>query len=403
MKKGISIVLALTLSAAGVYTVKADELTDAQKQLNNIQNSIDDKKEELADINKEKKSVEKSINDLEEKMKSSSSTLTELNGKISDLNFQTKDLEKKIAQNEANLKEQDEMFKKRVRAIYINGNQGYLDLILNSKSFSDFVSRVDSLGKIMEYDKKLMESIENNKKSLELQKSDIDKKKKETTALKQQADGKLKELQGVSEEKKSLMADLEKDKVAYEKAIKEEEDQSAAIATMVKQIKKKKEEEKKKAEEEKKQQQGQNGGSSNTVVTSPDSPLGKLYCVTGKPTYVTSPYGWRVHPVLGTKRFHAGMDLGVWTGTPIYSLTDGEVIYAGWMSGYGNVIMVDHGSITSVYAHNSSLVGRVGQKVKGGQLISYSGNTGLSSGPHLHFEIRKENGETTNPAPYYVR
>jgi murein DD-endopeptidase MepM/ murein hydrolase activator NlpD len=391
VKKGISVVLALTLSFAAVYSAKADDLTDAQKQLNNIKESINDKKEELSDINKEKKSVEKTLNDLEEKMKNSSESLTQLNGKISDLDSQVDELENLIAQNETSMKDQEELFKKRIRAIYINGNQGYLDLLLNSSSFSDLIGRVDSLFKIMEYDKNLIASIETHKKALEVEKAEIGKKKNETTALKQQANGKLKELQSTTDEKKSLMSQLEKDKAAYERAIKEEENQSAAIAAMVKQIQKKKEEEKK--------NQQQNGSSS----TGSNSSIGKLYCVTGTPTYITSPYGWRVHPVLGTKKFHAGMDIGVFTGTKIYSLADGEVVYSGWMSGYGNVIMVDHGSLISLYAHNSSLVGKVGQKVKGGQLISYSGNTGLSSGPHLHFEIRKDNGETIDPKPYYVK
>ncbi len=390
MKKGISIVLAFTLTIAGVYSVRADELTDAQKKLDNVQESIKDKKEELESINKEKKSVEKTLSDLEDKMKTSSASLTQLNGTISDLGSQVSELEKQIAQNETSLKEQEELFKKRMRAIYINGNQGYLDLLLNSNSFSDFLGRVDSIIKVMEHDKKLINSIETNKKSMEVKKADIERKKQDTNALKQQADAKLKEFQSTSSEKKSLMATLEKDKAAYERAIKEEENQSAAIAAMVKQIQKKKEEEKK----------NQQGGSSNSGT---NSSIGKLYCVTGKPTYITSPYGWRVHPVLGYKRFHAGIDIGVWSGTPLYSLADGEVIYSGWMSGYGNVIMVDHGSLTSVYAHNSSLVGNVGQKVKGGQLIAYSGNTGLSSGPHLHFEIRKANGETIDPNPYYVK
>ena len=275
----------------------------------------------------------------------------------------------------------------------------YLDLLLSASSFSDFIGRAESLIKIMEYDKKLIASIETHKKALEIQKTEIENKKKETTSLRQQADKKLKELQGTTNEKKNLMAELEKDKVAYERAIKEEENQSAAIATIVKAIQKKKEEDRKKEEEKKKQQ---NGGS-NTDVTESNSSIGKLYCVTGTPTYITSPYGWRIHPVLKTRKFHAGMDLGVWSGTKLYSLADGEVIYSGWMSGYGNVIMIDHGTLTSLYAHNSSLVGKVGQKVKGGQLISYSGNTGLSSGPHLHFEIRKANGETTDPKPYYVK
>jgi murein DD-endopeptidase MepM/ murein hydrolase activator NlpD len=391
VKKGISVVLALTLSFAAVYSAKADDLTDAQKQLNNIKESINDKKEELSDINKEKKSVEKTLNDLEEKMKNSSESLTQLNGKISDLDLQVDELENLIAQNETSMKDQEELFKKRIRAMYINGNQGYLDLLLSSSSFSDLIGRVDSLFKIMEYDKNLIASIETHKKALEVEKAEIRKKKDETTALKQQANGKLKELQSTTDEKKSLMSQLEKDKAAYERAIKEEENQSAAIAAMVKQIQKKKEEEKKKQ-----QQSGNTNAGTN-------SSIGKLYCVTGTPTYITSPYGWRVHPVLGTKKFHAGMDIGVFTGTKIYSLADGEVVYSGWMSGYGNVIMVDHGSLISLYAHNSSLVGKVGQKVKGGQLISYSGNTGLSSGPHLHFEIRKDNGETIDPKPYYVK
>jgi murein DD-endopeptidase MepM/ murein hydrolase activator NlpD len=393
VKKGISIVLAFTLCFTGVYSAKADDLTNAKKELSNIQESINDKKEELADINKEKKSVEKTLSELEEKMKSSSANLTQLNGKISDLSSQMGELEKQIVQNEKSMKEQDELFKKRIRAIYINGNQGYLDLLLNSSSFADFIGRIDSLIKVMEYDRNLLDSIENNKRALEVQKVEIEKNKQETAALRQQADGKLKELQGTTNEKKTLMSELEKDKVAYEKAIKEEENQSAAIAAMVKAIQKKK-------DDEKKQQQN---GSSNTVVNGSSSSIGKLYCVTGTPTYITSPYGWRIHPVLKTKKFHAGMDIGVWTGTKIYSLADGEVVYSGWMSGYGNVIMVDHGSLISLYAHNSSLVGKVGQKVKGGQLISYSGSTGLSSGPHLHFEIRKANGETTDPKPYYVK
>jgi murein DD-endopeptidase MepM/ murein hydrolase activator NlpD len=394
VKKGISLALALTLCFASVFSVKADELTDAQKQLNNIKGSINEKKDELESINKEKATTEKVLKDLEEKMRVSSASLNELNSKLSDLGVQVSNLEKEIGKSETSLKEQNELFKKRIRAIYISGNEGYLDLLLSSNSFAEFLGRIDSVKKVMEYDKNLIASIDTEKKALELRKNDVEKKKKETAVLKQQSDVKLKELQASSNEKKTVMAELVKDKVAYEKAIKEEEDQSKAIAAMISQIQKRREEEKKK--------QQQNGGSNN-VLTGNNATLGKLYCVTGKPVVITSAYGWRVHPVLGNKRFHAGIDIGVFSGTALYSLADGEVIYSGWMSGYGNVIMIDHGSLTSVYAHNSSLVGKVGEKVKGGQLIAYSGNTGLSSGPHLHFEIRKENGETIDPTPYYVK
>jgi len=231
------------------------------------------------------------------------------------------------------------------------------------------------------------------KKLWKLKKLNCKRKKASTSALKQQADVKLNDLQAVSDKKKDIMAELTKNKAAYEQMIDEEEQQSKAIAAMVKQIQKKKSEEQKtKPSGQTNQSNNSNKGgtSSNTSNTTNNtnnnsgsgssSSIGKLYCVTGKKTYITSPYGWRVHPVLGTKRFHAGIDIGVFSGTSIYALTDGEVIYSGWMSGYGNVVMIEHGSLTSVYGHNSSLVVKVGQKVKGGQLISYSGNTGLSSG-----------------------
>jgi len=416
MKKSVGMALALIMCLTSVTYIRADELTDAQKNLNNINDSISDKKDELNNINKQKDSTEKNLKDIEEKMKNTSSSLSELNSKMYDLNTQIESLENQIKENTSNLSHQNELFKKRIRAIYINGNESYLDILLRANDFSDFFNRMDSVAKLMEYDRKLMKDIEDDKKALEAEKAELQKKKGSTSALKQQADVKLNDLQAVSDKKKDIMAELTKNKAAYEQMIDEEEQQSKAIAAMVKQIQKKKSEEQKtKPSGQTNQSNNSNKGgtSSNTSNTTNNtnnnsgsgssSSIGKLYCVTGKKTYITSPYGWRVHPVLGTKRFHAGIDIGVFSGTSIYALTDGEVIYSGWMSGYGNVVMIEHGSLTSVYGHNSSLVVKVGQKVKGGQLISYSGNTGLSSGPHLHFEMRKENGETIDPNPYYVK
>lgn len=258
------------------------------------------------------------------------------------------------------------------------------------------------------------------------------KLKKENIVLKTQADKQYKELQANLAEKQNLMESLEKDKASYEKMIAEEEKESQAIASLIATIKKKKEEEaKKKAEEarrkaeeakKKAQEEASRGGSatnssgtstvnttttdnsiSETILSQPSSSIGKLYCVTGRAYPITSPYGPRVHPISGEQKSHKGIDIGVGYGAPIYALADGEVIYAGVQGGYGNVVMIDHGNIISLYAHNSSLVVSVGQTVKGGQLISKAGSTGNSTGPHLHFEIRKPDGSTINPTPYYVK
>lgn len=116
--------------------------------------------------------------------------------------------------------------------------------------------------------------------------------------------------------------------------------------------------------------------------------------------FFSSPYGHRVHPVYGTGRFHAGCDISAPTGTPIHASAAGTVITSGWMGGYGNTIEIDHGGgLTTLYAHCSELVVPVGTSVKKGQLVAKVGTTGVSTGPHLHYEVRI-GGETVDPSPY---
>ncbi|MBA4370011.1 MAG: hypothetical protein C0418_00320 [Coriobacteriaceae bacterium] len=115
---------------------------------------------------------------------------------------------------------------------------------------------------------------------------------------------------------------------------------------------------------------------------------------------ITSYYGWRTHPILRTRRFHHGLDIGAPSGSAIVAAGTGEVIWAGWRGGYGKVVMIDHGEgCVTVYAHMSSIGVSVGQAVDQGQRIGAVGSTGLSTGPHLHFEVRA-NGESRNPLEY---
>ena len=116
---------------------------------------------------------------------------------------------------------------------------------------------------------------------------------------------------------------------------------------------------------------------------------------------VTSPFGWRVHPITGESRLHEGMDLGAASGTPIKACRSGRVTFAGWQGGYGNVVIIDHGGgMSTVYGHQSSVAVAAGQQVSAGQVIGYVGSTGMSTGPHLHFEVRL-NGTPVDPAPYF--
>lgn len=115
---------------------------------------------------------------------------------------------------------------------------------------------------------------------------------------------------------------------------------------------------------------------------------------------ITSTFGTRVHPILGYRRFHAGIDFGAASGSPIWAADSGVVIFAGWYGGYGRAVIINHGDgITTLYGHASQVYVAEGQTVEQGQAIAAVGSTGLSTGPHLHFEVR-QNGNPVNPAGY---
>ncbi|HEY9634115.1 MAG TPA: peptidoglycan DD-metalloendopeptidase family protein [Coleofasciculaceae cyanobacterium] len=115
---------------------------------------------------------------------------------------------------------------------------------------------------------------------------------------------------------------------------------------------------------------------------------------------ITSSFGWRLHPILGYSRFHSGIDFGASYGTLIRAADGGSVIFAGWYGGYGYTVIINHGGgVTTLYAHTSKLYVSEGQTVQPGEAIAAVGSTGLSTGPHLHFEVRKD-GEPVDPIAY---
>ncbi|MEN3042547.1 MAG: M23 family metallopeptidase [Fervidobacterium sp.] len=117
---------------------------------------------------------------------------------------------------------------------------------------------------------------------------------------------------------------------------------------------------------------------------------------------ISSDFGWRLHPVYGSNKFHTGVDIEVPIGTPVFAARSGVVKYAGWMNGYGNLIIIDHGDFETYYGHLSKINVYVGLTVEKGDFIARSGNTGVSTGPHVHFEIRKY-GEPNDPVAYLPR
>lgn len=115
---------------------------------------------------------------------------------------------------------------------------------------------------------------------------------------------------------------------------------------------------------------------------------------------ITSSYGYRIHPIWGTTIYHSGIDIGVDYGTPVHAADGGTVVYADWISGYGNAVIIDHGNgLSTLYGHNESLNVSEGQTIGKGDVIAFAGSTGNSTGPHVHFEVRA-NGDPVDPMGY---
>lgn len=390
MRRSTALLVAIAISSSIFSYAHGAGIGDSQDKLNEINKSIELNKDKLKNTAEDKKNVEKELEVLDKDMNQAALSLQELKNKIIYLNAQISEKEKEIEVKKQEFSEKDQLFRKRVRAMYISGNSGYLDIIFSSKDFPDFISRIDIIKKVMEYDKTLMNDIKEKQENLEKNKVELESNKKNIDAMRAEADRKYKSIQLASNEKRELIAKLEKDKKFYESNISREQSESQELARTIQQMKK--------ASSKITAARGGSISSSSSQTSS----KGKLFSVTGGAYPITSSFGMRFHPVLNYSRLHAGIDIGVPMGTPIYALKDGTVTAAQTMSGYGNVVMIDHGDITSVYAHNSSLAVSVGQTVKGGQLISYSGNSGVSSGPHLHFEIRNSDGQPIEPNTYYV-
>ncbi len=374
MKKRIVAVLLvfiLSIPFANVYAKNPNEIDKLKQEQNKVNQQIKQTQKLMNQVKNEKKSVSKAIEDLDMKLSQAVDELDKVEGLLSKLESQIKvtTLELERASNDAS--SQKELLKKRVRVMYENGNAGYMSVILDSASFSDFISRVDFLKKIIDFDMNLLNKMKSHRDSVADKRSQLETEQKEKERLKAQIATKKGEVEVAKQDREKTLKDLTKDL----KELERQEDELLA--------------------------------QSNEFTKKIIALQSKNKYVGGKlgwpsPNYykITSQYGYRIHPILKKKKLHTGIDIAVPSGTTIIAANSGTVIYSGYNGGYGNTVIIDHGGkISTLYAHNSKLLVKVGDKVEKGEAITKSGSTGLSSGPHLHFEVR-ENGQHVDPMKY---
>ena len=406
----ISCIIAGILVAAMVFSMIASGLVYAgavsSKELKGKLSDLEDQKAsvkaELDSLAGKVDEVAKTRAALQKEIKLTKEEITTVTAYIDRLQDQ---IDVKTTELDAAIKALDskkERFSETVRTTYEQGETSYLEVLLNASNFSDLLSRLEIVSAIMDDNKKIVAEYTAAKEDIQQKRDDLQATQDEQVQYQENLKYKAEELKSSEEQQKALQQSLQ----AYQKEQKAEYERiTSAMDTVSDQI----------AEQSRKEAAAaaaaaaaakKKGGSSSSSTTTTTSSGATRYSGTFTwplPGYTnnSSAYGWRVHPIFGTRKFHKGEDIPAPTGTPIVAAASGTVTTAGWVSGYGNYTVINHGGgVMTAYGHQSAINVSVGQTVSAGQTIGLVGSTGNSTGPHLHFEVYV-NGSTQNPMSYF--
>lgn len=444
-KKQLSAALAiLMLSSQPVLAANLQsERAKAVERRNAVHSEMSGTQSKISSARNQAAGVEAEIRALDDKIMAVNVTLDRLNGEMQQLQVEIQKTKAELEAAKEELAEKKDFYAKRLRAMYIANDRGYLDILLDSADAESLIGNVRMIRSIAVSDRELVEEIAQKVEEIETKKAQLDQQEKELAAKQAQVRQERANLEAANAKKTAYMNTLMSNISAYEAQYDEMLRESSAIESQIQNldisIQKAKEEEAARIARQKEaarqaqlekeraaaraeqsgrieKQASKQASSSRKVSTTssvsrsddiivnsakatPEAKQGEFYWPVPGHHRITSPFGYRVHPILGYKKLHTGIDISAPSGTPVIAAGSGTVIASRFMGGYGNCIMVDHGSKVTVYAHLSGRAVSVGQSVSAGQTIGYVGSTGMSTGPHLHFEVRV-NGSLQNPVNY---
>lgn len=393
--KVISILIIATIILNTVSISYAASSISSQK--NELNQKIQETKDNLNEVNSQKEESQNKVNDLSSQIDSYESQINSLKSEIETKTNEVQELQKKLDELEVEREKNQNLLDERLVTLYEAGEVSYLDMLLSSTDLTEFISSYYMIETLTVADKELIQNLENDKKEIaETQEkvnsslSEIETKKTELESVQQELSKAKNEEQTKVDELTEQSHDLESDVEEYEKKMKELDAKEKAQEEA---LQKKYEEAKKKAE-----QNASSGSSSSSSSSGSSSAAGSTVSSKGfiRPVKSGSITATMYY---SSGAYHGAVDFGVSTGTPVYAAADGIVVTSTWggSDSYGYYIKIKHyNGLYTLYAHGSSLVVSVGQEVKQGQLIMYSGNTGNSTGPHLHFEVRVSPGGYSN-------
>ena len=376
MRRLITIILILIITCSLCICVHAQDLTELQEKSSQLTQAIDESNNRLQAVQDELSTNMQELQDLDNKIAQSQEELNTINTDIDDLMKQINENEYKLKKTQTEFDRIQSLLDARIIKMYETPKFEFLQVILASKSVTEFLSTYYAMKELAEYDKELLDTVKKQKADIETTKKILSEKKKQVVTSKQTQQKKAQVLANTKTMRQYYISKLSTEEQKLQAKIDEYNEQVETIEAEIKLM------------------------ALNSI--SADYIGGALTWPIPGYTTITSEYGMRVHPITGAYKLHTGTDIGAPMGADFVAMAKGVVTKASMTPAYGNMVIIDHGGgVQTLYAHGSEILVQVGQEVEAGTPVLKVGSTGYSTGPHAHFEIRI-NGQTVNPMDYLL-
>lgn len=371
----------LVFSSLQPGTVQAKSLNDLKKQQNQLKKQQEDMKKALEDAKNKQKTIAQEIEELDIKVSTAQNELEAVETQLADSELKLSAAQTELASASSARQKQYKTFVKRLKYIHENGTLGYFNIILQSKSFNDLMTRSQYVNDIMNYDNQTLERLRQTENTIAAKTQEIKDETARITVLAAEQKEKTQGLETLKNEKQATYQKYRQDETKYAQELAETEKASNDVERLISQA---------------------NAAQSTAKASTGNFKYtgGQLMWPVPGRSYISSGYGYRSRPIGSGREFHTGIDIPAGYGANIVAAEAGTVITARYVNGYGYTVIINHGSgLSTLYGHNSKLVVSQGQSVTKGQVIAKAGSTGNSTGNHCHFEVRM-NGKHTSPLPY---
>jgi murein DD-endopeptidase MepM/ murein hydrolase activator NlpD len=370
----LSLILSLVLAVVWLVPAHAEPSIQQQRsRLQQIQQRLDEVRAKAKQLKVKESKAVSHLTVLQQKLERTQIQLEDSQFRLQRSQNRLSETRKALDQAKRKFERQQTTAGSRLRAIYKHRQTNLWEALLTAPDLVSFLTRYQFFKHVTKQDAQILSELDRQMAEITHQKRKFDEQVQTIASITATISSQKREVQEDTQEQSTLVSRLRSERAEYEQAAEQLERDSRQIETMIRRM------------------------LANRKKT-PRMGSGRfLMPVEGR---LSSNYGPRRHPIHGVVKEHRGVDFGAPHGTPIRAAEAGVVLYVGWYGGYGKIVMIDHGGdLVTLYAHTSRYVVDTGEKVARGQVIAHIGSTGLSTGPHLHFEVRR-NGTPVNPISY---